>query len=151
VWSLIRVKRETILLPREGALLAIDPGERRVGLAVCDPRQVVARPLATAPRPLRLLIPMIEKMILENEVLGLIVGHPLREDGTRGKQAQRAETLAFHLRQRFPQIPLLLWDERHSTRVAGDRLLTAPRPDQSLGLDAAAAAVILQSFLDSRG
>jgi putative Holliday junction resolvase len=138
-------------LPREGVLLAIDPGEKRVGLALCDSRQVVARPLQTAPRALRQLLPLLERIIAEHAVAGIVMGLPLRERGARGREAQRAETLAHHLRARWPDLPLMLWDERWSSRVADERGRGAPRADRRLGRDALAAAVILQGYLDARG
>jgi putative Holliday junction resolvase len=128
--------------------MALDPGEKRVGLAVCDPLRVVARPLKTLPRKLRELIAAIQEQQHEREIVGLVVGHPLREDGSRGAQAQRAETLVFHLRQHLPDLPIALVDERWSSAAADEALATASAADQRAGRDAAAAAVILQSFLD---
>jgi putative Holliday junction resolvase len=137
-------------LPQTGVLLALDPGEKRVGVAVCDALQVVARPLTTlfaakAGALLEALAPLIE----EHEVRGLLVGHPLLEKGSRGTQAQRAETFAHQLRQRWPDTPVQLWDERWSSAEADERLREATRQAKSLGRDAAAAAVILQDYLDS--
>ncbi len=137
-------------LPREGALLAVDPGSRRVGVAVCDAGQLVARPLLTSPRALRRLLPALEELIAEHGVVGIVMGHPLREDGSPGREAQRAETLAFHLRRRWPAIPVALWDERWSSTAADAALSTAGEADRARGRDAAAAAVILQSYLDGR-
>lgn len=135
-------------LPPAGALLALDPGEKRVGLAVCDPLRVVAQPLRTLQSNLSGLVAAIEEQRRVRGIVGLIVGHPLREDGSRGTQAQRAETLVYHLRQRIPDLPIALVDERWSSSAADEALASASKADQRAGRDAAAAAVILQSHLD---
>ncbi|MBN1476648.1 Holliday junction resolvase RuvX [Candidatus Sumerlaeota bacterium] len=138
-------------LPREGTLLALDPGERRVGVAVCDATQAVARPLATLERrPLRRLLRDLDGLLDEHQVTGLVIGLPLLESGERGKQAQRAQSLAFQLRERWPDLPQELWDERWSSAEADEALEQASRPEREAGRDAAAAAVILQSYLDAR-
>jgi putative Holliday junction resolvase len=138
-------------LPRQGALLGIDPGEVRVGLATCDARQVVARPLVIAPRKWSRLVAQLETLLQENEIVGMVVGHPVRESGALGHQSQQAETLAFLLRREWPELPVVLWDERWSSEEAEARLGVVPGTSHEGGLDAAAAAVILQAFLDSRG
>lgn len=138
-------------LPREGALLALDPGAKRVGVAVCDPTQLVARPLATAPRALKRLIPLLRGWVAEHAAVGLVVGLPLLESGARGQAAQSAEALALQLRRHLPDLPLTLWDERWSSAEADARRAVANRTERGLGRDAAAAAVILQGYLDGRG
>jgi putative pre-16S rRNA nuclease len=139
-------------LPREGVLLALDPGERRVGVAVCDATQTVARPLTTLERqPFRQLAHRLEELLAEHRAVGLVIGLPLLESGERGKQAQRAQSLAFQLRERWPDLPQALCDERWSSAEADEALERASRSEREAGRDAAAAAVILQSFLDARG
>lgn len=137
-------------LPSTGALLGIDPGEKRVGLAVCDPTQMVARPLETQSRQWKKLRATLAALIAEHQVAGIIIGLALREDGSKGKQAQRSETLAFHLRQEWPELPIAMSDERWSSTQADRALANVDRTERDRGRDAAAAAVILQAYLDSR-
>jgi putative Holliday junction resolvase len=131
-------------------LLGVDPGEKRVGLALSDPRQVVSRPLETVSRRWDSLRARLDAVIVEHGVVGIVVGLPLREDGTRGKQAQRSETLAFLIEKEWPEIPVTLCDERWSSDEADARLAAANQTERAAGRDAAAAAIVLQSHLDSR-
>lgn len=138
-------------LPVRGVLMALDPGTRRVGVAVTDPLQVTARPLTTLPgAKLGALLDALPPLLLEHEVQGLLIGHPLLEGGQRGAQAQRAETLHHLASRRWPDLPAVLWDERWSSAAADEALRMADRAVQRLGRDAVAAAVILRSFLDAR-
>jgi len=136
-------------------VLALDLGERRVGVAISDPSGTVARPLQTLERRSRKEdFAAIAALVAEHDVELVVVGQPLSLDGTEGPQARRAaryaRALAAHLTVR-----LVSWDERFTTAVATDiirqsRTKKRRRNARAAGeVDAVAAAVILQSYLDS--
>jgi putative Holliday junction resolvase len=136
-------------------VLALDVGERRVGVAVSDPTGTIARPLCTLERGSREDdFSAIAGLVREVGADSVVVGQPLSLDGTAGPQARRvaryAEALAQHL-----DVPLIPWDERFSTARADEILRQtrgekAKRRARSDGeIDALAAAVILQDYLDA--
>jgi len=138
-------------------ILGLDPGERRVGIAVSDPTGTLARPLRALERRSREEdFDAIADLVVEHDVGLVVVGRPLSLDGTEGPQARRvaryAEALAAHL-----PVRVVSWDERFST-VAADEILCRSRSKKERRrartdgqVDAIAAAVILQSYLDSVG
>ncbi|MDO8750010.1 MAG: Holliday junction resolvase RuvX [Dehalococcoidia bacterium] len=132
-------------------LLGLDVGERRIGLAISDRDGSLATPYNTIERHgLERDIAAILKLVRQEEVGTIVVGEPLSLDGSVGPQAKR--TLAFYeaLKAASP-VPVDTWDERFST-VEAERLLReagiAPSRNRAR-LDAAAAAVILQGYLDA--
>lgn len=138
--------------------LAIDFGERRIGLAVSDPSGTLARPLRTVPghRNLEIAAATVLQALAEFErtddrVDTIVVGLPKRLDGSPNEQTPRASGFADVLARRCGR-PVVLQDERLSSHEA-DRLLAVRERDwrvRKSRLDAAAAAVILQEFLDTR-
>jgi len=137
-------------------VLGIDLGERRIGLAVSDPSGLLARPLdvlaARGDEQLREVVRIIRGLAGEEDGLGeVVLGLPRRLDGSPHEQTARALAFADALRALIPQ-PVLLQDERLSSVEAESRLAVRNRDWRSRKkkLDAAAAAVILQDFLDHR-
>jgi len=136
-------------------VLGIDLGARRVGLAISDPSRTLARPLAT----IRVSSPqdavdqvMREVARLSGEEEGLatiVVGIPRRLDGTATEQTRAAEAFLEALVARTP-LPIAREDERLTSREAESRLAVRERDwrIRKAKLDAAAAAVILQDYLD---
>lgn len=125
-------------------VLAVDPGEARLGLAVSDPTGTVARPLTTLTHTSRARdAAAIVALARSHEATLVVVGVPLDSEGRVGPRARRSLRLVEALRG-TGSIPVTTWDESGST-VAARR---GPRPDRSL--DARAAAVILQDFLDAQ-
>jgi putative Holliday junction resolvase len=134
--------------------LAVDVGEKRVGLAISDPDGQMAVPLRTLQRTAPDgVIDEIAALAAEEQVAAIIVGLPLSLDGTAGPQA---ESVQKFVRQLLPVVsmPVVLWDERLST-VQAEQLLRrggpgsrASRKDKGR-IDAMAATVILQDYLDS--
>ena len=131
--------------------MALDVGDRRVGVAVSDPLGLWARPLTVITRRSRQEdYRAIARLVREQEVSRIVVGHPLSMDGRVGPQALRVERYAAGLAE-FLDIPVVLWDERLSTAEA-ERLLheSGETSREYRGkIDAVAAAVILQSYLDA--
>jgi len=138
-------------------IIGLDVGERRVGIAISDPTGTVARPLQTLMRGSREEdFAAIAEIVEKHHVELLVVGCPLSLNGTMGPQARwtarYAEALAAHL-----PIQTVSWDERFTT-VTAQEILRQSRPKKGRRrareageLDAVAAAVILQSYLDSHG
>jgi putative Holliday junction resolvase len=140
-------------------LLALDVGERRIGVAVSDPSGTVARPLTTIVRASRQADhEAMARLVDEYEVDRVIVGLPLSLDGTEGPQARQTRRYAERLAQALT-VPIELWDERYSSVTAAEILRRKgsrsrrggrkQRRQARADLDATAAAVFLQSYLDA--
>jgi len=132
-------------------LMALDLGDRRIGVALSDPRKTVARGLQVIKRASRqAYINLIKSLVQEYDVEAIVVGHPLHLDGHAGEQARRAEEFTGQL-QREVEVPLVLWDEAFSTERARQAMIEAGkrRKERKERLDAVAAAAILQDYLDT--
>ena len=126
-------------------------GQRRIGLALSDPGGIIATPLGFVEcTDLSSDIGCILQKASEHRVQRLLVGMPLTLKGRRGPQAKEMEIFCHALRS-STDLPVVTWDERYSTVEAEDRLRQAGhKPSRDKGsIDAAAAAVILQSYLES--
>jgi putative Holliday junction resolvase len=137
-------------------VLAIDYGERRIGLAISDPSGTLARPLVTISVTTRDRVTRIvdELRRLEAEDDGLstvVVGRPLHLDGTAHDQTRAVDAFVTELRRRT-SLPVVTEDERLSSIEADSRLAVGERDwkKRKARLDAAAAAVVLQDYLDRR-
>ena len=130
-------------------VLGVDLGTVRVGLAVSDPEGILAQPLDVIPRDNAEL--EVAERAAHLEVAEIVVGMPITMDGTRGHAAQTAEAFAAELEVRTG-LPVARWDERLSTKEAERAMrATGKSAKQQRGMvDKIAAALILQSFLDSR-
>lgn len=124
-------------------ILAIDPGEVRIGLALSDPTQTIARPLEVMRHVSRAAdVRAILERAVRDGVGAIVVGLALDSEGEVGAQARRALRLVDALRQ-ATTLPVETWDESGSTAAA-----RRGRREDPL-LDARAAAVILQEYLDA--
>jgi putative Holliday junction resolvase len=129
-------------------ILAIDPGTVRCGLAVSDPLGLFATPLGVVPvGDGRGLAAMLVAKAVEVEARAILVGHPRNLDGSEGPRARACSRLADELRA-LTDLPVTLVDERLTSIEAEQRLREAGRKGRKLELDAAAAAVLLQGYLD---
>ena len=134
-------------------MLGIDAGERRVGVALSDELRMLARPLVVLDRG-RGLAPVLDalaELARREGVAEMVVGLPLNADGSAGSQARRAQEFA-RVASRVVGVPVELWDERLSTHEA-EAIVRAQgrntrRVRQRGEIDAVAAAVILQDYLD---
>ncbi len=132
-------------------VLAIDPGERRLGLAVSDPTGVIALPLEIIERTgWASDLDRLRRVIHTHEITEVVVGRPLTTRGTIGPQAQVAGRFAARLRSALA-LPVTEVDERFST-AAAERTMreTGGRGSRRARSDAIAAALILQPYLDRR-
>ena len=136
-----------------GRLLAVDWGERRIGLALSDESQTLAQPLTTLTRragkrfPMRRLLTLLD----EHAVIGVIVGLPLAPEGTEGEPARQARELARDIARRAAR-PVELWDERFTTARAlqAVREMGGSARGRKEDVDALAATLLLQHYLDAR-
>ena len=139
--------------PRTGRLIGVDWGERRIGLARSDETQVLAQPLATLVRRAGKRLPMRPLLALlhEHAATGVIVGLPLTPAGDEGPAAREARALANEIARRT-QLPVAMWDERFTTarvRSAVQEMGGGTR-GRKAELDALAATLLLQQYLDAR-
>jgi putative Holliday junction resolvase len=138
-------------------VLAIDVGHRRVGLAISDPTRTLARPLATLTVNADDAIDRVAHEIAqlaadEDGVSEIVIGMPVRLDGSPGDQTAHVTAFVAALRTRTT-IPIRVADERLTSREAESRLAVNERDwrKRKKILDAAAAAVFLQDYLDHSG
>jgi putative holliday junction resolvase len=140
-------------LPPTGRLLGLDWGEVRIGLALSDETQTLATPLETLVRRKGKRFPMSRFMELvgEHAPSGMVVGLPLTGEGGEEESATSARRLAGELAS-LSGLPVELWDERMSTAraLATIREQGGSTRGRKADVDALAAAVLLQHFLDAR-
>ena len=137
-----------------GRLLAVDWGERRIGLALSDETQTLAQPLTTLTRRAGKRFPMAQLVDLVNRhrVTGIIVGLPLDETGAEGDAAHAAKALADDIKRRVGDVEVTMWDERMTTArvLAAVREMGGSTRGRKADLDAMAAALLLQHYMDSK-
>ena len=136
----------------EGRVLGLDLGDARIGVAISDSERKLAVPLGTVPTGAPQDLKAIRKLVEENDVTAVVVGHPISMSGAHGPRARQAEEFAGALRS-FVGIPVELHDERLST-VEADRALReagASGRERKRAVDRSAAAIILQGWLDRVG
>lgn len=132
-------------------VLGIDPGEVRIGVAVSDETRAIAFPVCTLERKKRDVVSDLTLAIAEYEIDQLVVGLPLRLDGTEGEAARRARVLGEELAAGLG-LGVVYWDERLTTAAAerGLRELGLDGRVRRDVVDQSAAALLLQSYLDSK-
>lgn len=132
-------------------VLAVDPGSKRVGLALSDPLGVTANPLPSlAAEPAETLGERVAAVAREREAERVVVGLPRRMDGSEGPEAAAARRLAGAIRS-ASRLPVSLYDER-LTSAQAERALVAgdvSRKRRRQLSDQVAAALILRSYLDA--
>lgn len=131
--------------------MGIDLGGRNIGLAISDPHGWLATPLLVIPhRSKEVDIQTIAHHVSCNEVEAIVVGLPRNMDNTEGAAALKARRFARQLRYHL-RLDVLLWDERLSTVDAHQAVAHHPKSRRRQPVDAIAAALILQNYLDSTG
>ncbi len=133
-------------------VLGVDPGEKRIGLAISDLSATIANPLIVLNHVSRPQDAAAIAQIAQLHGVGLIVmGQSLDEDNRPTPQSRRAGRLAEAIREQI-NLPVEFWDETSSTQTARQARIAmgSPRRKRSGHLDDLAATVILQSYLDAR-
>ena len=135
---------------KKSRLLGIDPGKKRVGLAISDENKLVSTPLKTIIKKNNSdLIKEIKTIVEENNIKGIVIGNPINMDGTKGPSAQSANDFAKYLSNSI-SISVTMWDERLSSQGAFNLssnldINTSKKVEK---LDQNAASFILQGAID---
>ena len=131
-------------------LLGIDPGNKNIGIAICDENQKIATPLKTINKSkFEDLINELEDIIKENNIKGIIIGNPINMDGSLGKSSQSVNDVSKAISKEI-DLPISLWDERLSTVGAFNlsSQLDVNVSKREKKIDENAAAFILQGAID---
>jgi putative Holliday junction resolvase len=137
-------------LDKKSRLMGIDPGRKRVGIAISDENKIIASPLTTIIKnKYSDFVKEIIKIVEENQIKGIVIGNPINMDGTASHSSQSAKDLAINLSKDVTK-NVTLWDERLSSQgafnLASDLAInTSKKVDK---LDENSAQFILQGALD---
>lgn len=148
------MKGESLEGPGEsaaGRIMALDYGDRRIGVALSDPLGITARPLLTLTRTTwEGDLERIRAMTREHDIRRIVVGLPLDMDGTRGERVRLTEIFMERV-HRATGLPVQPWDERLTTLQAERTLLEGDlsRARRRRVIDQVAAVILLQSYLDA--
>ena len=137
-------------IDKKSRLLGIDPGKKRIGVAICDENKIIATPYTTIIKNnFSNFLEQINKIISENDIKGIIIGYPINMDGSPSQSSQSAKDLAINLSKNI-SIPITMWDERLSSRGAFNLSsdLNVNTSKKISKLDENSAAFILQGALD---
>lgn len=137
-------------MPARGALLGLDPGSKRIGVAASDPDRRLASPVEVITRTkLSLDAPKLWTLYDQRQCTGLVIGLPLNMDASAGPSAQAARAFARNVLA-LRDVPCLLWDERLTTAAVTRELigLDMSRAKRAARVDMHAAAYLLQGALD---
>lgn len=133
-------------VPTVGRIIAIDPGTKRCGVAVCDELRVTTRPLSVIERASwKKLLSNIKETVAEFDAVAVVIGLPLESDGSESEMSTEARDIARKLTLSL-SVPVYLQDERVSSYEARGRIWA--RGETAKTVDSEAAAVILGDFLD---
>jgi putative Holliday junction resolvase len=137
-------------IDKKSRLLGIDPGKKRIGVAICDENKIIATPYSTLIKNnFSALLFEINKIIKENNIKGVVIGNPINLDGSSSNSSQSAKDLAINLSKNIT-IPITMWDERLSSRGAFNLSsdLNVNTSKKISKLDENSAAFILQGAID---
>ncbi len=137
-------------IKKKSRLIGIDPGGKRIGIAISDENKIVATPYTTIIRANYVnLVSQIKKIINENQIDGIVIGNPINMDGSEGPSSQSAKDLAKNLSKDITE-NITLWDERLSSQGAFNlsNELAINSSKKVKKLDQNAAQFILQGVLD---
>ena len=131
-------------------LIGLDLGSKRIGISICDEKQLIATPFKTINRnSLNEIINELKEIINENNIKGIIIGNPLNMNGSLGRSAQSVKDTTLNIEKNI-KIPVCLWDERLSTVGAFNlsSQLDVNVSKREKKIDENAAAFILQGAID---
>jgi len=135
---------------KKSRLLGVDPGKKRLGIAICDENKIIATPYTTIIKNnFSDLLLQVNKIIYDNDIEGIVIGNPINLDGSSSQSSQAAKDLAINLSKNI-SIPITMWDERLSSRGAFNLSndLNVNTSKKISKLDENSAAFILQGALD---
>ena len=131
-------------------ILGIDPGKKNIGISISDPSQKIATPLKIIfMKKFKKFIEDLNRVIMDYEIKGIVVGNPINMDGSIGPRSQSAKDFAQNI-SKMTNLPITLWDERLSSDGAFSLMdeLDINSSKKTKKLDQHAAAFILQGYLD---
>lgn len=133
-------------------IAAVDYGTKRVGLALADPLRMFAQPHGTFTR--KGAVDELQRIRERDGLEVLVVGWPLTEAGQEGRSTERVQQYINRLSNAMPDVEIVKWDERYTSELAKERIKEsggfARRRKEGKGrIDAAAAAIILQEYLNA--
>ena len=131
-------------------LIGLDLGSKRIGVSICDEKQLIATPFRTIKRSAaKELINELRTIIEENDIKGIIIGNPLNMDGTSGSSAQSVKDTSENIEKSI-DLPVCLWDERLSTvgafNLSSQLDINVSKREKKI--DENAATFILQGAID---
>ncbi len=132
-------------------VLALDPGTKRIGIALSDELRWTAQPLETYERrSIEADVAHIQRLVRLHDVLEVVTGMPLRLHGEAGPEAKSVREFIEQL-ERVLAVPVIAWDERFTSKAAEQMLIRAnvSRKKRKGAVDRVAAALLLQSYLDN--
>ena len=137
-------------IKKKSRLIGIDPGGKRIGIAISDENKIVATPFSTIVKnKYSVFIKDIKKIVEDNQINGIVIGNPINMDGTPSQSSQSAKDLAINLSKDITE-NIILWDERLSSQgafnLSGDLVSNTSKKVKKL--DENSAQFILQGFLD---
>ena len=137
-------------IKKKSRLMGIDPGKKRIGVAISDENKIVATPYTTIIKENYTgLAKEIKKIVNENQIEGIVIGNPINMDGSQGPSSQAAKDLAKNLSKDITK-NITLWDERLSSqgafRLSDELLVNSSKKVKKL--DQNSAQFILQGLLD---
>ncbi len=131
-------------------LIGLDLGSKRIGVSICDEKQLIATPFKTINRTSNNeLVNELKIIIVENNIKGIIIGNPLNMDGSSGRSAQSVKDISNNIKKNI-DVPVFLWDERLSTVGAFNlsSQLDVNVTKREKKIDENAATFILQGAID---
>lgn len=133
--------------------LGIDHGDARIGIAATDEFGILAHPVETIDRAKTDPLDRIAELVAQRGTLTLVLGLPVRMDGSEGTSAEKVRAFGKKLAARIPQVPLVFVDETLTTSAAAGKLREAGRKakQQKAVIDQAAAVEILETWMDEQG
>ena len=137
-------------LDKKSRLMGIDPGRKRIGIAISDENKIVATPYTTIIKnKYAVFIEEIKKIVIENQIKGIVIGNPINMDGSESQSSQSAKDLAINLSKDVTE-NITLWDERLSSQGAFNLSndLASNSSNKLNKLDKNSAQFILQGALD---
>ena len=135
---------------KKSRLMGIDPGKKRIGIAISDENKIVATPYTTLVKEnYSVLVSQIKKIFIDNQIEGIVIGNPINMDGTKGPSSQSAIDLAKNLSKDITE-NTVMWDERLSSQgafnLSNDLAINSSKKAKKL--DENSAQFILQGVLD---
>ena len=131
-------------------LIGLDLGSKRIGVSICDEKQLIATPFKTINKStLKELIDELKNIIEENNIKGIVIGNPLNMDGSSGSSVQSVKDTSLNIEKSI-DLPICLWDERLSTvgafNLSSQLDINVTKREKKI--DENAAAFILQGAID---